>query len=79
MAKDVVIPIVFPDYLIAVKIPEVKVEAPDYLPWFDILPESVAIPKTKNKKQKTKNKKQKTKNKVPDLGIAKQESQSCAS
>ena len=65
MAKDVVIPIVFPDYLIAVKIAEVKVEAPDYLPWFDILPESVAIPKTKNK--------------VPDLGIAKQESQSCAS
>ena len=53
MAKDVVIPIVFPDYLIAVKIPEVKVEAPDYLPWFDILPESVAIPKTKNKKQST--------------------------
>lgn len=49
MAKDVVIPIVFPDYLIAVNTPEVKVEVPDYLPWIDILPDKVKIPKTKNK------------------------------
>jgi hypothetical protein len=56
MAKDLVIPIVFPDYLIAVNTPEVKIEVPDYLPWFDVLPENVTVPKTKNK--------------VPELGHA---------
>lgn len=56
MASDVVVPIVFPDYLIAVNTPEYKVEVPDILPWFDILPDSVKVAKTRNK--------------VPELGHA---------
>lgn len=41
---DVVIPIVFPDYLIAVNTPPTEV---DILPWFDF--DNIRIPKTKNR------------------------------
>ena len=36
MANDVVIPIVFPDYLIAVNTPPTRIEVPDLLPGFDV-------------------------------------------
>jgi hypothetical protein len=47
--NDVAVPVVFPDYLIEVDTPPVSVPVPDTLPWFDILPNRVDIPKTKNK------------------------------
>ena len=53
---DIAIPIVFPDYLIAVNTPKKKVKVPDLLPFVDIFPDVVEIPKTKNK--------------VPELGHA---------
>lgn len=46
---DIVIPIVFPDYLISVNIPETRLSIPDLLPGFDILPDDVEIPATRNK------------------------------
>ncbi len=41
---DVAIPIVFPDYKISVTTPTSKVEIPDLIPGFDILPDKVDIP-----------------------------------
>lgn len=54
---DIGIPIVFPDYLIAVNTPEVRVPVPD-LPFIDIpgVPDQITIPSTNNK--------------VPELGHA---------
>lgn len=46
---DIAIPIVFPDYLIAVNTPKTKVKIPDLIPGFDLLPESFDIPETQNK------------------------------
>ncbi len=46
---DVVIPIVFPDYLIAVGTPAITVEIPDLLPWIDVLPKKLKVRKTQNK------------------------------
>ncbi len=46
---DIVIPIVFPDYLIAVNTPKTRVSIPDLLPGFDILPDEIEVPETKNK------------------------------
>jgi len=46
---DIAIPIVFPDYLIAVNTPPQSFEVPDLIPGFDILPERVTVPSTKNK------------------------------
>lgn len=40
---DVAIPLVFPDYLIAVNTPHTVVSVPDLLPFFDILPEKIVI------------------------------------
>jgi len=42
--KDVAIPIVFPDYLIAVPTPALTVNLPDVIPFIDVLPPSVKIP-----------------------------------
>ena len=53
---DVVIPIVFPNYMISVNTPRTSISIPDLLPGFDILPDSLKIPETKNK--------------VPELGHA---------
>lgn len=53
---DIAIPIVFPDYLIAVDTPKARIKIPDLIPNFDILPSGVEIPATKNK--------------VPELGHA---------
>jgi hypothetical protein len=47
--KDIAVPIVFPDYLIMVETPEVSVDVPDLLPWADILPEKIKIPRSKSK------------------------------
>jgi len=47
--KDVAIPIVFPDYAIAVNTPPVKINIPDVLPGIDLLPNRVKIPATKHK------------------------------
>lgn len=46
---DIAIPIVFPDYLIAVNTPKTKIKVPDLIPGFDLFPDSVVIPETKNK------------------------------
>lgn len=46
---DIVIPIVFPDYIITVETPKVSLEIPDLIPRFDILPDKVSIPKIKNR------------------------------
>jgi hypothetical protein len=46
---DVVIPIVFPDYLITVETPPITVEVPDILPGIDLFPDMWRIPSTKNK------------------------------
>jgi hypothetical protein len=46
---DIAIPIVFPDYLIAVNTPKTRVIIPDLLPGFDILPDNVEVPETQNK------------------------------
>ncbi len=45
---DIAIPIVFPDYLIAVNTPKTRVTIPDFLPGFDLLPDEVDVPKTNN-------------------------------
>ncbi len=42
--KDLAIPIVFPDYLIAVPTPALTVNLPDVIPFFDVLPPTVKIP-----------------------------------
>jgi hypothetical protein len=47
--NDVAIPIVFPDYLITVETPAVKVDIPNVLPWVDILPDRLKIPASRNK------------------------------
>lgn len=47
--SDIAIPIVFPDYLIAVNTPKTKVKIPDFLPGIDLFPESVTLPETKSK------------------------------
>ena len=47
--KDVAIPIVFPDYLIAVNTPAVTVKAPGFFPDWDILPKQFTVPATKQK------------------------------
>jgi hypothetical protein len=49
MGSDVVIPIVFPDYLIAVNTPNIAVKVPDLIPVFDVFPDVVHIPATQNK------------------------------
>ena len=46
---DIAIPIVFPDYLIAVNTPKTKVKVPDLIPGFDLFPDAVVILETKNK------------------------------
>lgn len=46
---DVAIPIVFPDYLIAVDTPQAVVNVPDLLPFVDILPARVTIHTIKSK------------------------------
>ena len=53
---DIVIPIVFPDYLIAVSTPSPRLRVPDLLPGFDIFPDMVRIPATSQR--------------VPELGHA---------
>ncbi|MDY6919613.1 MAG: hypothetical protein SV765_05300 [Pseudomonadota bacterium] len=53
---DLVIPVVFPDYLIAVNTPKKSFEIPDLIPGVDLLPDRVVIPETRNK--------------VPELGHA---------
>ncbi|HEX6706562.1 MAG TPA: hypothetical protein VF169_17520 [Albitalea sp.] len=47
--KDVAVPIVFPDYLITVDTPDVEVAVPDALPWVDILPSKIKLPRTHQK------------------------------
>jgi hypothetical protein len=49
IGADVVIPIVFPDYLIAVNTPPIKVNLPDVIPGFDFFPDVLIIPGTNNK------------------------------
>lgn len=46
---DVVIPIVFPNYLITVETPATRIEIPDIIPYVDILPNEIRVPHTKNK------------------------------
>ncbi len=46
---DIVIPIVFPDYLISVHTQRARLSMPDLLPGFDILPDDIEIPGTENK------------------------------
>lgn len=46
---DIAIPIVFPDYLITVNTPKTRLPIPDLLPGFDILPDDIEIPETRNK------------------------------
>lgn len=46
---DIAIPIVFPDYLIAVSTPQKRLKIPNLIPGVDLLPESIEIPKTENK------------------------------
>lgn len=46
---DVVIPMAFPDYLIAVNTPPTQVPVPDLIPYFDILPDTIQIRATSNK------------------------------
>jgi hypothetical protein len=45
---DVVIPIVFPDYLISVTTPTVEIKVPDLLPFIDVFPNHVRIPSSKH-------------------------------
>lgn len=54
--KDIVIPIVFPDYLITVSTSDIDIDIPDIIPFVDLFPDHVRIPGTKNK--------------VPELGHA---------
>ena len=53
---DIAIPIVFPDYLIAVDIPKQTFKIPDLIPGMNILPDKIVVPKSKNQ--------------VPELGHA---------
>ena len=53
---DAVIPLVFPDYLIAVNTPAKTIRVPDLIPGLDLLPDRLTVPSTKNK--------------VPELGHA---------
>lgn len=46
---DIAIPIVFPDYLIAVNTPKIKIKVPNLIPGVNLLPDVVDIPKTENK------------------------------
>jgi hypothetical protein len=46
---DIAIPIVFPDYLIAVNTPKTRISIPDLIPGFDLLPDKVEVPETNNK------------------------------
>ncbi len=46
---DIAIPIVFPDYLITVNTPTTRISIPDLLPGFDLLPDDIEVPETKNK------------------------------
>lgn len=46
---DVAIPIVFPDYRITVDTPEVAVTVPDLIPWGNVLPDRIRIPRGKSK------------------------------
>ncbi|WDE07169.1 hypothetical protein SG34_009900 [Thalassomonas viridans] len=46
---DLLIPIVFPDYIITVETPGARITIPDYLPYVDILPNEIRVPHTKNK------------------------------
>jgi hypothetical protein len=46
---DIVIPIVFPDYLIAVTTPSSRLRVPDLLPGFDVFPGVIRIPATTHK------------------------------
>lgn len=46
---DLAIPIVFPDYLIVVNTPKTRISIPDLIPGFDLLPDDVEVPETKNK------------------------------
>ncbi len=47
--KDLLIPIVFPDYIITVETSPARIKIPDYLPYVDILPNEIRVPHTKNK------------------------------
>jgi hypothetical protein len=47
--NDIAIPIVFPDYLITVETPAVKVDVPNVLPRVDVLPDRLKIPASKFK------------------------------
>jgi hypothetical protein len=44
--RDVAIPIVFPDYRLTLEIPEVAVTVPDLIPWGNVLPDRIRIPRT---------------------------------
>ena len=44
--KDVAVPLVFPDYLIVVDTPPIRVDVPDFLPG---IPDDVTIPATRNR------------------------------
>lgn len=46
---DLAIPLVFPDYLIAVNTPQMVVSVPDMLPFVDLIPERVTIQTIKSK------------------------------
>jgi len=46
---DIAIPIVFPDYLISVNTPKTRLTIPDLIPGFDLLPDEIDVPETKNK------------------------------
>jgi len=46
---DIAIPIVFPDYLISVNTPKTHISIPDLIPGYDLLPDEVEVPGTKNK------------------------------
>jgi len=45
-AKDVAVPIVFPDYLIGVNTPRVRIDVPDFLPG---IPDEITVPATRNR------------------------------
>ena len=45
--RDVVIPIVFPDYRITVDTPTLDISIPDILPVFDLMPSHIKLPATK--------------------------------
>jgi hypothetical protein len=47
--QDAAIPIVFPDYRITVETPEFAVTVPDLIPWGNVLPDRLKIPRAKTK------------------------------